>query len=205
MGNHYTRVANFAGGMIELNHGRAQNLQYVANAAFLASVFADYLNASGTPGWYCGPTFYKINVLKDFATSQIKYILGDNPLKMSYVVGYGSKYPRHVHHRGSSIPIDKTNYSCRGGWRWRDAPTANPNTITGAMVGGPDRFDKFKDSRSNYSYTEPTLAANAGLVAALVSLTSIAGETNGVDRNTIFSAVPPLYPKTPSPPPPWKP
>ncbi|KAL8557746.1 hypothetical protein ACS0TY_005016 [Phlomoides rotata] len=197
-------VFNFTqGGMIELNHGRAQNLQYVANAAFLASVFADYLNATGVPGWYCGPTFYKIKVLKDFATSQIKYILGDNPLKMSYVVGYGSNYPRHVHHRGASFPRDKIKYSCTGGWRWRDAKTPNPNTVTGAMVGGPDRFDKFKDSRSNYSYTEPTVAGNAGLVAALVSLTSSGGIR--VDKNTIFSAVPPMYPKSPSPPPPWRP
>ncbi|KZV33598.1 endoglucanase 12 [Dorcoceras hygrometricum] len=59
------------GGMIELNHGRAQNLQYVANAAFLASVFADYLNASGVPGWNCGPSFIPISALKDFAASQI--------------------------------------------------------------------------------------------------------------------------------------
>ncbi|KAK6136332.1 hypothetical protein DH2020_029903 [Rehmannia glutinosa] len=191
------------GGMIELNHGRAQNLQYVANAAFLASVFADYLNATGVPGWNCGPNFFPISVLKDFATSQMNYILGSNPLNMSYVVGHGPKFPRHVHHRGASIPKDRTKYSCAGGWRWRDAKTPNPNTIAGAMVGGPDHFDKFKDVRTNYSYTEPTVAGNAGLVAALVSLTSSGGV--GIDKNTIFSAVPPLYPTSPPPPPPWKP
>ncbi|KAK6156435.1 hypothetical protein DH2020_010683 [Rehmannia glutinosa] len=191
------------GGMIELNHGRSQNLQYVANAAFLASVFADYLNATGVPGWNCGPNFFPISVLKDFATSQMNYILGSNPLNMSYVVGHGPKFPRHVHHRGASIPKDRTKYSCAGGWRWRDAKTPNPNTIAGAMVGGPDHFDKFKDVRTNYSYTEPTVAGNAGLVAALVSLTSSGGV--GIDKNTIFSAVPPLYPTSPPPPPPWKP
>lgn len=35
------------------------------------------------------------------------------------------------------------------------------------MVAGPDRHDGFKDVRKNYNYTEPSLAANAGLVAAL--------------------------------------
>lgn len=131
------------------------------------------------------------------------YILGANPMKMSYLVGYGSKYPKHVHHRGASIPKDGNKYSCTGGWKWRDAKTANPNTITGAMVGGPDRFDGFNDVRTSYNYTEPTMAGNAGLVAALVSLTGSGG--GGVDKNTIFSRVPPLYPTSPPPPPPWKP
>ncbi|KAL6516759.1 Endoglucanase 12 [Orobanche hederae] len=186
------------GGMIELNRGRAENLQYVANAAFLASVFADYLNATGVPGWNCGPEFVRLRVLKEFATSQ-----WDNPLNMSYIVGHGHKYPRQVHHRGASIAKDGTKYSCTGGWRWRDAKAPNPNTISGAMVGGPDRFDNFRDIRTNNSYTEPTLAGNAGLVAALVSLTS--SGHGGIDKNTIFSAIPPLYPRSPPPPPPWRP
>lgn len=133
----------------------------------------------------------------------MNYILGENPLKMSYIVGYGDKFPRHVHHRGASIPNGKTKYSCTGGWRWRDSKNPNVHNITGAMVGGPDKFDKFKDLRVNFSYTEPTIAGNAGLVAALVSLTGTGGY--GIDKNAIFSAVPPLYPMSPPPPPPWKP
>ncbi|KAK4480221.1 hypothetical protein RD792_013283 [Penstemon davidsonii] len=198
------KVYNFTqGGLIQLNHGGAQNLQYVSNAAFLASLFADYLNATGVPGWNCGSDFHPISVLKDFAASQMKYILGANPMNMSYVVGFGSKYPKHVHHRGASTPNNKVKYSCTGGRQWLNAGTANPNIINGAMVGGPDRFDKFKDVRTNYSYTEPTMAGNAGLVAALVSLTTSGGV--GVDKNTIFSGVPPMYQSSPPPPPPWKP
>lgn len=191
------------GGMIQLNHGQAQPLQYVANAAFLASLYVDYMNATGVPGWTCGPDFVSSQTLRDFAKSQIDYILGANPMKMSYLVGYGTKYPNHVHHRGASIPGDNIKYSCTGGRKWLQTSNPNPHTLVGAMVGGPDRFDQFKDIRTNYSYTEPTLAGNAGLVAALVSLTSSGGE--GIDKNTIFSAVPPLYPISPPPPPPWKP
>ncbi|CAA2957515.1 endoglucanase 12 [Olea europaea subsp. europaea] len=191
------------GGLIQLNHGQGQPLQYVANAAFLTSLYVDYMNATGVPGMTCGPRFITLNDLRKFAISQINYILGANPMSMSYVVGHGSKYPKHVHHRGASIPKNNVKYSCTGGWRWRDAKNPNPNIITGAMVGGPDKFDKFKDVRTNYSYTEPTLAGNAGLVAALVSLTSSGG--HGIDKNTIFSAVPPMYPVSPPPPPPWKP
>ncbi|KAL3523239.1 hypothetical protein ACH5RR_016073 [Cinchona calisaya] len=197
-------VFNFTkGGLIELNHGRGQPLQYVASAAFLASLFADYMNATDVPGWYCGNSYISLDVIRRFATSQIDYILGANPLNMSYVVGFGKKFPKHVHHRGASIPHNNIKYSCTGGWQWRDSKNPNPNTINGAMVGGPDKFDKFQDVRTDFSYTEPTMAGNAGLVAALVSLASSGG--NGVDKNTIFSAVPPLYPVSPPPPPPWRP
>ncbi|RWV93299.1 hypothetical protein GW17_00044259 [Ensete ventricosum] len=170
--------------------------------AFLASVYSDYLDAADTPGWYCGPNFYSTDVLRDFAKTQIDYILGNNPQKMSYVVGYSKRYPKHVHHRGASIPKNGVKYSCKGGWKWRDTKKPNPNTIVGAMVAGPDRHDGFKDVRTNYNYTEPTLAGNAGLVAALVSLS---GVTTGIDKNTIFSAVPPMFPTPPPPPSAWKP
>jgi endoglucanase len=74
------------------------------------------------------------------------------------------------------------------------------------MVAGPDRHDGFKDIRTNYNYTEPTLAANAGLVAALISLADIdTGSRNSIDKNTIFSAVPPMFPTPPPPPSAWKP
>ncbi|XP_061355372.1 endoglucanase 12-like [Gastrolobium bilobum] len=201
---HQFNVFNWTkGGLIQLNHGQPQDLQYVANAAFLASLFADYMDVIDVPGWYCGSNFFQTSVLKAFATSQIDYIMGKNPMKMSYIVGFGNKYPKHVHHRGASTPNDHKHYSCTGGFKWRDSSNQNPNTITGALVGGPDRFDQFHDSRSNYNYTEPTLAGNAGLVAALISLTSTTG--SGIDKNTIFSAIPPLGPQNPPPPPPWKP
>ncbi|GJU30381.1 endoglucanase 25-like protein [Tanacetum coccineum] len=52
------------GGLIQLNHGRPQPLQYVANAAFLATLFSEYLDAADTPRWYCGPNFYSTDVLR---------------------------------------------------------------------------------------------------------------------------------------------
>ncbi|KAF4403658.1 hypothetical protein CsatB_023401 [Cannabis sativa] len=191
------------GGLIQLNHGRPQPLQYVVNAAFLATLFSDYLDAADTPGWYCGPNFYSTDVLRDFAKTQIDYVLGKNPRKMSYVVGFGNHFPKRVHHRGASIPKNKVKYNCKGGWKWRDSKKANPNVINGAMVAGPDKHDGFRDVRSNYNYTEPTLAGNAGLVAALVALSGEKG--GGIDKNTIFSAIPPMFPTPPPPPAPWKP
>ena len=144
-------------------------------------------------------------LIKNFCVLwQIDYILGKNPQNMSYVVDFGQRYPRHVHHKGASIPKSVKKESCKGGWKWRDNKRDNPNTIVGAMVAGPDKHDGFHDLRSNYNYTEPTLAGNAGLVAALVALS---GEETleSIDKNTIFSAVPPLTPATPPPPAPWTP
>ncbi|KAF3965682.1 hypothetical protein CMV_010145 [Castanea mollissima] len=165
-------------GLIQLNHGRPQPLQYAVNAAFLATLYSDYLKAADTTGWYCGPNFYSTEVLRDFAKIQIDYILGKNPRKMSYIVGFG-------------------------GWKWRDTSKPNPNTLVGAMAAGPDKHDGFHDVRTNYNYTEPTLAGNAGLVAALLALSG--DRTTGIDKNTIFSSVPPMFPTPPPPPAPWKP
>lgn len=54
-----------------MNHGRPQPLQYVVNAAFLATLYSDYLEAADTPGWYCGPNFYSTDVLREFAKTQV--------------------------------------------------------------------------------------------------------------------------------------
>jgi len=207
---YFPRFAAFnftKGGMALFNHGKGQPLQYVVANSFLASLYADYMEAANVPGWYCGPNFMSTNDLRAFAKSQLNYILGDNPRKMSYVVGFGKKYPRHLHHRGASTPHNGVKYSCTGGYKWRDSKKADPNLLTGAMVGGPDRNDRFKDSRNTYGQNEPTLVGNAGLVAALVAITD-SGRGVGVtavDKNTMFSAVPPMFPAAPPPPSSWKP
>ncbi|KAH1055671.1 hypothetical protein J1N35_033736 [Gossypium stocksii] len=38
-----------------------------------------------------------------------------------------------------------------------------------AMVAGPDQFDDFSDEREKTWFTEPSIAGNAGLVAALIA------------------------------------
>ncbi|CAN8270414.1 unnamed protein product [Cochlearia groenlandica] len=182
---------NFTGGLIRLQPGDTQLLQYAASAAFLAKLYSDYLDAIPVPGWTCGPKFYR---------SEVDYILGKNPQNMSYVVGFGERYPRHVHHRGASIPKNE-NVSCEGGWKWRDAKTEDPNTIEGAMVAGPDKEDMFYDVRTSDNYTEPSIVGNAGLVAALVAVSS----DKPLDIYGIFYNIPPMYPLPPPPPKPWSP
>ena len=112
-------------------------------------------------------------------------------MNMSYVVGYGKKYPKQVHHRGASIPSNAHKVRCTQGWHWRDINAPNPHVIEGAMVAGPNRFDKYVDRRTRYADAEPTVAGNAGLVAALVAVSTFTG--SGVDANTIFNRLPPMF------------
>lgn len=136
---------------------------------------------------------------------QVDYALGINPLNMSYVVGHGKKFPLHPHHRGASFPSDGKRYSCEEGWAFRDRNQPNPHILEGAMVGGPDENDLFRDERANSEHNEPTLAGNAGLVGALVALAMEEEERLGVDAYSIFKAIPYSVQSVPPPPAPWSP
>ncbi|GAV57014.1 Glyco_hydro_9 domain-containing protein [Cephalotus follicularis] len=200
----YPNFNRTKGGLIELNHGRPRPLQYVVNAAFLATLYSDYLRATMTPALHCGATFYRSEELRHFATTQINYILGNNPESMSYVVGFADRFPQRVHHRGASIP-KSTKPGCQEGLKWEKSQKPNPNIIVGAMVAGPDKYGDFKDNRTDGNYTEPTIAGNAGLVVALVALLGGSTPGPGIDRNSIFYAIPPMFTPPPPPPSPWKP
>ncbi|KAF8090606.1 hypothetical protein N665_0471s0001 [Sinapis alba] len=197
---YFRKFRRSKGGLIRLSQGHLQPLQDVANAAFLAALYSDYLDASDSRGWNCGPNTYTPKDLRDFSRSQMDYILGRNPRNMSYVVGFGETYPRHVHHRGASIPINNKE-TCEGGWRWKDSNKHNPNIIQGAMAAATDKDDGFQDVRTSSNYTEPTLVGNAGLVAAFAAL----GEGGSLDKNAIFSAVRSFSPPSPPPPAAWTP
>ena len=107
---------------------------------------------------------------------QANYLLGKNPESLSYLVGYGSKYPQQVHHRAASIPSDGVTYGCKDGFQWLSVTTPNPHVANGALVGGPFRNDSFIDSRNNTMQNEPSTyntAAIVGLLAGLVSSTQV--------------------------------
>jgi len=109
-----------------------------------------------------------------FAKSQVDYILGSNPMGMSYLVGYGPDFPQRVHHRGASIESSKENkgfIGCIQGYdSWYGRGEPNPNVLIGALVGGPDIKDQFKDERSNYVQTEACTYNTAALVGVFARL-----------------------------------
>lgn len=86
------------------------------------------------------------------------------------MVGFGEKFPQHVHHRGSSLPSihshpDKIN--CNDGFQYLYSGSSNPNVLTGAILGGPDEHDNFYDDRNKYQQSEPATYINAPFVGAL--------------------------------------
>ncbi|KAK4340909.1 hypothetical protein RND71_039410 [Anisodus tanguticus] len=171
-------------------------LQYAVTASFLSKLYSDYLQLLRTTLRSCFNSVFSSESLQEFSQSQVNYILGDNSLKMSYVVGYGDTYPVQVHHRAASIPWDGKRRTCSDGNQWLNSKRPNPNTILGAMVAGPNKDDVFSDERSKPWFTEPSIASNAGLVAALIAVhdpptgsSGSIGGNLGIDKNGIFGNV----------------
>nr|GEV38072.1 endoglucanase 5 [Tanacetum cinerariifolium] len=118
------------GGLLYLHEWN--NMQYSASAAFLLAVYSDYLSAAKLV-LKCPDATVQPQELLGFAKSQADYILGKNPNSMSYMIGYGQKYPTHVHHRGASIASVSVLHSvvgCVQGFdAWYRRPQADPNIV----------------------------------------------------------------------------
>ncbi|TVU16555.1 hypothetical protein EJB05_40126, partial [Eragrostis curvula] len=167
------------------------NMQYVSSATFLLTVYADYLGVSHGV-LKCPDGEVKPAEIIKFAKSQVDYVLGKNPKGMSYMVGYGSSFPAHVHHRGASIPsifAMKDKVGCMDGFdKYYNSKGPDPNVLHGAIVGGPDANDGFVDDRCNYQSAEPTIAGNApicGVFARLASEPAHASDT----RFSVFISI----------------
>ncbi len=135
------------GGLAWLN--KWGSLRYTANTAFLAGIYSDTVEDDK-------------NRYSNFAKKQIDYMLGDNPRKFSYFIGFGNNYPLNAHHRGSH------------GGSYSNFQSSEPNThiIYGALVGGPaspDDFD-YVDDRTDYIRNEVSLDYNAGFTGALARM-----------------------------------
>ncbi|GLJ24850.1 hypothetical protein SUGI_0475320 [Cryptomeria japonica] len=167
------------GGLLYVRDGA--NTQYVTSASFLMARYSDLLSAKKRT-FSCGNTLFKPNDVMGFAKLQIDYLLGRNPLGISYMVGYVSKYPRQPHHRGASVVSthqQPRKIKCIEGFmNWFHKDSSNPNTLIGAIVGGPDKYDRFVDLRTKSSMLEPTTYINSPLVGVLAKLYRMTCKTN---------------------------
>ena len=94
----------------------------------------------------------------DWATSQMNYMLGDNPNKRCYIVGYNENSSKYPHHRAASRSTDSKIIN------------SNHYTLLGALVGGPGADGTYKDDQGDYFCNEVALDYNAGLVGAAAGL-----------------------------------
>ncbi len=127
------------------------SLQYAATLSFISLIYADYI-----------PSKSKKREYREFAKSQIDYILGDNPRHFSYLIGYGKNYPKNPHHANAH---HSPTYDI-------DNPKNNKYELTGALVGGVKSLDDFdyKDDRKDYIANEVSISYNAPLTGVLVKL-----------------------------------
>ncbi|OWM78337.1 endoglucanase 16 isoform X2 [Punica granatum] len=168
----YHQIYLSPGGMIHLRDGA--NTQYVTGTAMLLDIYGDFL-AKNNQKVTCGSKQFDSTRLLAFTKQQMDYLLGSNPERRSYMVGFGNNPPTQAHHRGASVPVlgPTEVVSCPMSfvnWFTKNAP--NPNELTGAILGGPDRYDHFTDKRWTSSMTEPCTYINSMAVGTLAKLAS---------------------------------
>lgn len=102
----------------------------------------------------------------EWAKSQMDYILGDNPMKRSYEVGFSDISAKHPHHRAAhgSKTLSMND------------PVEHRHTLWGALVGGPDATDNHNDETTDFVSNEVAIDYNAGFVGALAGLYKYYGE-----------------------------
>ncbi|KAG8365099.1 hypothetical protein BUALT_Bualt18G0069000 [Buddleja alternifolia] len=188
--NNFTNAKRTPGGLLYTR--RWNNMQYVSNAALLLTVYSNHLRSTDQT-LDCQTDSVGPTKILSFVKSQVDYILGSNPMGLSYLVGYGSAYPMRVHHRGASTTSykdDKVFVGCMQGYHtWFGRHDPNPNVLVGALVGGPDKNDEFRDKRVNFAQTEACTYNTAPLVGIFAKLHEL---EKGSSSNTIASASLPL-------------
>lgn len=125
------------------------SLRYAANTAFCALVYADHVNDPASR-------------YSDFAKTQIRYMLGQNPSGRSYVCGFGVNPPVNPHHRNAHGSTTQNIAE----------PAVNAHILYGALVGGPSSDDGYTDTRTDYIRNEVAMDYNAAFTGAVARLYS---------------------------------
>ncbi len=96
-------------------------------------------------------------VLGAWAKGQSEYLLGDNPLGQSYMMGYSEDYAAYAHHAATHASI----------YGMCDDPIESKHIAYGALVSGPNSGDDHSDDRCDYGSNEITIDYNAAFIGAL--------------------------------------
>ncbi|MCQ2460024.1 MAG: glycoside hydrolase family 9 protein [Ruminococcus sp.] len=94
----------------------------------------------------------------EWAQKQMHYIMGDNPLKRAYIVGYNDNAVKYPHHRAASGLLEAED------------PREHRHILWGALAGGPGGDDSHTDITSDWVGNEVTIDYNAAFVGACAGL-----------------------------------
>ncbi|XP_026384988.1 endoglucanase 14-like [Papaver somniferum] len=120
------------------------SLNYVTALLLLVLDYAEVVD----PDLQCGDTLVTPGDLYNFVQLQVDYILGKNPLNMSYMDDITTERLQLFLTRMTS---QRFRAKCEQGFHaWYTKTEPNPNILSGAVVGGPNKGDRFTDTRDNY-------------------------------------------------------
>ena len=100
------------------------------------------------------------------AKYQMDHILGDNSRGYSFLLGYGDKWPVHIHHRAANPGNDSAGAA------------SNPSakyTAYGLLVGGDDKDGNYEDKTDKYQFTEGALDYNGCFAIACAGVANLYG------------------------------
>ncbi len=140
-------------------NGKFTNSTYAANWGWGS---ARYNCALQCEAWRSGDA-----ALQAAAKYQMDCILQSSTAFQSYLVGYGSSYPLHYHHRAANTG------NCNSA-----EDTAAESVLYGALLGGPNENGGYEDNKNTYGCTEPALDYNGCFVLAITPLVSRAADAN---------------------------
>ncbi|KAG5340990.1 hypothetical protein C0989_012364 [Termitomyces sp. Mn162] len=121
------------------------SLNPALNAAMLLTRYAQIASTAAKKASYL-----------NFAQSQVDYVLGKNSMHVPYIVGMHPNSPTNPHSAMATGGNDISELDT--------SPQNETYTLYGAVVGGPNKFDKFYNIRSDWPETEVALDYNAPLL-----------------------------------------
>lgn len=112
------------------------------------------------------------------AKFQMDYILGNNSYGYSFLAGYGSKWPTHIHHRAAN-PGENGQTSA-------DNPDSK-YVLYGALIGGPNPSG-YEDHTDRYQWTEVAVDFNGCFALACAGLANLYGGDASAINDVIKNA-----------------
>ena len=115
---------------------------------------------------------------QNYAFVQMNYILGNNPRKTSYMIGYSKWFLGKVDHKASSCQSPPEACSSSN----KSSEEDNPNHIVGGVVKGIFNDDTFDDSRES-DMNKLRLVDNVKVPGILARLFEIFGNEDNIDSD----------------------